>query len=95
MEKEEFLNYVEKYDGTLEALAKDVGAMSYDAVADFMGYLAKDLERQKEIDESMERNQLVEVEKKVLNHLYKAKEKMNIVWKICKPYSIIHTRKKS
>lgn len=94
MNKEEFLDYVKKYDGSLEELAKDIGAMSYDAISRFLGCLADDLKRQQGIDDSLGRKKLVKAEQELLENLYNAREKMDRIWEICKNYSIVHSREK-
>jgi hypothetical protein len=79
-------DHVEKYDGTLDDLAKDIGRMRYDSVADFLEYLAKDLQAQADYDKSKERPQLSGTMYDIVDKLLEAKKQMDKAWRICEPY---------
>jgi len=75
-----------KYSGSLEALAKDVGEMRYDSVAEFITSLADEVVRQAEADRAGERVQLASKLEETARKLYEARDEMQKVWRICKPY---------
>jgi hypothetical protein len=79
-------DHVEKYDGTLDDLAKDLGKMDYGSVAKFLEYLANDLQAQAEYDKSKGRPQLSGTMYDIVDKLLEAKKKMDKAWRICEPY---------
>jgi hypothetical protein len=79
-------DYVEKYSGSLVDLAKDMGNMRYDSLADFLQYLADDLMKQSEADKSRGRIKLASQLEETAQELYQAREKMLSAWKTCEPY---------
>jgi hypothetical protein len=74
------------YNESLENLAKAIGDMTYDQVAELIGLLADDLKKQSESD--FKRNRF-KLSKSVLNatdKLYAAKQDILLAWKICEPF---------
>lgn len=77
---------VEKYNGTLEELAKAVGNMKYDKTAEFIERLADELLRQAKGDYEKGRTKLAYRLRKTATRLYNSKKDMDKVWEICEPY---------
>lgn len=77
---------VARYPVSLEDLAKDVAQMRYDAVADFFGYLAKEVKKQAEADKEKGREQLRVKLENSAHFLNELVEEISAAWKICKPY---------
>lgn len=74
------------YEGSLEDLAKAIGNMTYDQVAELIGLLANDLKNQSDSDFKKGR---VKLSKKVFDATIKlnsAKKDMLDAWVICKPF---------
>ena len=82
----EYPDHVEKYFGSLADLARDIGNMRYDSLADFLKHLGDDLIRQAEADRAGGRIKLASQLETTAKELYSAGEKMLSVWEICKPY---------
>jgi hypothetical protein len=78
--------YIEGFNGSLEELVKAVGNMTYDQVAIFIEKLAENIEKQGEGDLTRGRKKLASATRAVSEKLYEAKDKMDLVWKICEPY---------
>jgi hypothetical protein len=77
---------VKNYPGSLADLARDVGNMRYDSVAEFLQSLGDDFMRQAEADRARGREKLASQLEATANELYHAKDKMQSTWKICEPY---------
>lgn len=78
--------HVEGFEGSLDELAKAIGNMNYDKTASFIEKLAADINRQADADLSRGRKKLASELYATANELYQAKNKMDLAWKICKPY---------
>jgi len=74
------------FEGSLEQLAKSIGNMTYDQTALFIEKLADDIKRQADADLARGREKLATELYATANRLYKARDKMNLAWKICEPY---------
>ena len=79
-------NYVEGFNGSLEELAYAVGNMTYDQTALFIKKLAEDLKRQADSDFARGRVKLASEMYHAVEHLLKAKERVDVAWSICVPY---------
>lgn len=77
---------VKGFEGSLEQLAKSVGNMTYDQTASFIEKLADDIKRQADADFERGRAKLASELYATANELYQAKDRMDLAWKICKPY---------
>lgn len=77
---------VERYSGNLAELAKDVGSMSYDSVAEFLGYLGDDLSRQAKADRARGRPKLASELEASTVKVYETKQRIINAWKICEPH---------
>lgn len=77
---------VEKYAGSLDDLARDVTQLRYDAVAEFLGYLAKEIASDAKTDRNRGRRNLATKLEQSAHALDEAKEEMDAAWEICKPY---------
>jgi hypothetical protein len=76
---------IERYSGNLAELAIDVGGLSYDSLAEFLGYLGEDLSRQAKADKGKGRPKLSsELEASAVN-TYEARQRIINAWKICEP----------
>ncbi|MFH1064521.1 MAG: hypothetical protein V1729_05550 [Candidatus Woesearchaeota archaeon] len=87
-------NYAKGYDGTLQELAQSIGNMRYDSVAEFIQYLSEDLKRQAEGDRNRGRPKLASKLEMTAEQLSQAKQKMDEIWTLCKPYMMDKTKKK-
>lgn len=75
---------VEGYDGSLEELAKAVGKMRYDKVAEFLQHLGEDFARQGDDDLTLRgRPQLAEKLYAVSQHLLEGKLSVDEAMKKC------------
>jgi hypothetical protein len=79
-------NKILKYSGSFVELAKDLGCMRYDVLADFIKSLGDDLACQAKADRERGRVKLASQLEVAAKKLYEAKDKMNLAWKICEPY---------
>lgn len=77
---------VEKYDGSLKDLAKDIGKMSYDSMAEFTRYLVEDLKLQSEGDKEKGRKQLVNIMNEAVRNLENSADHIDEAWRISEPY---------
>lgn len=77
---------VEGYEGSLEELARAIGKMRYDKIAEVLKYLAEDLERQSEGDRAAGRAKLAAMLHEVSGQIGVAKEQMDKIWNLCEPY---------
>ena len=78
--------HIEGFNGSLEQLAKSVGNMTYDQTALFIEKLADDIMEQANADSKNQRTKLAHELYSTASELYKAADKMNNAWEICKPY---------
>ncbi len=76
---------IERYSGNLAELAIDVGSMSYDSLAEFLGYLGDDLSRQAKADRGRGRPLLASELEASAVKTYEARQKIINAWKICEP----------
>jgi predicted GNAT family acetyltransferase len=77
---------VAQYPGSLEELAKDIAQMRYDAVAEFFGYFAREIQKQEEADKERGREQLSVKLGNSAHFLDELVEEISAAWKICKPH---------
>ena len=82
----EHKKYVKGFNGSLDQLAKNVGIMQYNYTSSFIESLANDIAKQADADLMRGRGDLSSRLYETANELYQAKEKMDLAWKICKPY---------
>lgn len=77
---------VERYSGNLAELAIDMESMSYDSLAEFLGYLGDELARQAKADRARGRPKLAsELEASAVN-TYEARQRISNAWNICEPH---------
>lgn len=79
-------DYVEGWDNSLEDLAKAVGKMRYDKVAEFIHHLENELTEQGINDCSNKRMKLGYALIECSEKLYHSAIKMKRVWEICSPH---------
>ncbi len=77
---------VKGFEGSLEELAESIGNMVYDQTASFIEKLADNIKKQADADLSKCMTKLASELYFTADELYKARDKMNSAWKICKPY---------
>lgn len=77
---------IEGYVGSIEDLAKSVGNLSYDQTSLFIKKLAEDIVRQADADMKKNKTKHATELYLVADKLYDAKDKIDLAWKICKPY---------
>ncbi|MFA7707948.1 MAG: hypothetical protein WCX73_03290 [Candidatus Pacearchaeota archaeon] len=77
---------VKGFTGSLEQLAKSIGNMSYDQTGIFIEKLADDIVKQADEDIKKGRKNLAIKLYATAEKLYRAKDKMDLAWKICEPY---------
>jgi hypothetical protein len=77
---------VEKYNGTLQELAHDIVKMRYDKVTEFLTYFRDELIKEYESDKQKGRVKLYSALEETINTMDLAKNQMDKIWKICKPY---------
>lgn len=80
------LRTVKGYEDSLERLAQTIGSMAYDQVASFIEKLADDFKRQADADKNRSRVKLAKELYAAAEKMYEARDKMDLAWKICKPY---------
>ena len=74
------------YTGSLEDLAKDIKNMRYDAFAEFLGYLAKQVKLEADQDLATGKTKLPLRLYAAQEHIYYAQEEIDSAWKISKPH---------
>lgn len=77
---------VERYSGTLEELADEIGNLKYDALAEFLVLLSAKIERDSLKDESRGRVQLAAALRDCSQDLSQASLYIQKAWRICQPY---------
>ena len=77
---------IDKYDGSLEALAEDLGNLRYDALANFLQFLSVKLSQDGEKDLSRNRVKLASCLKQGSSELKKASIAIEKAWNISSPY---------
>lgn len=77
---------VRGYRGTLEELARSIGEMRYDKIAEVLRHLAEDLERQSKGDAARGRTKLAAMLRENSAQLHLAREQMEKIYKLCEPY---------
>ncbi|BAY84099.1 hypothetical protein NIES267_35950 [Calothrix parasitica NIES-267] len=78
--------YLEKYDGSLEELAEDIGNLRYDALAEFLKLLSDKINKDSESDLSRNRVKLAACLKECSLELNQASIAIDKAWEICEPY---------
>jgi hypothetical protein len=76
---------IEKYSGTLQELAEDIGNLRYDATADFLQHLANKFEKDSKADAQRKRVKLSRYLYRTFFYLKNAAGDVTSAWKICKP----------
>lgn len=79
-------NNIPNYSKTIAELAKDIGNLKYDSLAEFLSHLGDDLMRQAEADKKRGRPRLASQLEASAKEIYEARDRMFAVWKICEPY---------
>jgi hypothetical protein len=79
-------NYIEKYDGSLEALAEDIGNLRYDTLADLLKLLSTKINKDSQSDLSRNRVKLAACLKECSLELNEASIAIDKAWEICSPY---------
>jgi hypothetical protein len=79
-------NYIEKYDGSLEVLAEDIGNLRYDALADLLKLLSNKINKDSQSDLSRNRVKLAACLKECSLELNEASIAIDKAWEICSPY---------
>jgi hypothetical protein len=77
---------VEGFDGSLEDLAEKLGDLHYEALAEFLDYFSKKIERDAQADEDRGRMKLSGSLLMASDELMHAQIYINNAWKISKPY---------
>jgi hypothetical protein len=77
---------IEGFEGSLDELAKSIGNMTYDQTSSFIEKLADDIKKQADVDLARGRKKLAFELYATANELYQARNRMDLAWKICKPY---------
>ncbi len=80
------LTSVPKYPGTLEELAKDLGDLRYDALADFLKLLSEKIEKDGHKDAGRGRAVLAGHLHDCANKLMECKIAIDDAWKHCEPF---------
>ena len=78
--------YVDKYNGSLETLAEELGNLRYDALADFLRFLSTKLDEDSKKDHSRNRVKLASCLKRCSLELSEASTAIDRAWDICAPY---------
>lgn len=78
--------YIEKYNGSLEALAEDIGNLRYDALAELLKLLSDKIDRDGKSDLSRNRAKLAACLKECSLELNEASIAIDKAWEICEPY---------
>lgn len=77
---------VEHYEGELDELARNIGRLTYDQVAAFVGYLAEELTNQSETDAGRGRPRLSYEVSEAAQLLYAVLPHIHEAWRISAPY---------
>ena len=77
---------VEKYDGSLDLLAEDLGNLKYDALADFLRALSAKIQVDGTKDQERGRKQLANSLFSCAQSVQEAAQAIDKAWKISEPY---------
>lgn len=77
---------VEHYEGELDELARNVGRLTYDQVAVFLGYLAEELAGQSEADAGRGRSRLSHEMSEAAQLLYAVLPHIHEAWRLSAPH---------
>lgn len=77
---------VEGYDGSLAELARAIGCLRYDKLAELLYALTQDLTRQQLADTKRKRPRLAEQLKFSVSNLRRVVTHVRIAWKLCEPF---------
>ncbi len=77
---------VEKYEGSLLELAKDIGNLNYYQLAHFLDYLAIDLEQQSKADKKRGRKQLSGKLEETSKEIFQARDEMISIANLCEKH---------
>ena len=80
------LKNVEKYDGSLKELAKDISNMTYDSLALFLSELSYKIEYDSKKDKERKRNKLSHQLESASKSIRESSEFISSAWNICKPF---------
>lgn len=75
------------YPGSLSDLAKEIGNMTYDQVAEFLSAFSLEIKRQSEADFLRKRVKLAHQLEVASNRLNEASVAVGEAWTICAPYT--------
>ena len=78
---------VEKYQGTMGELARDIGDLKYDALAEFLELLATKIEFDGKKDEARGRVKLSTNLFSAAENLKNSQKAIEKAWVICEPYT--------
>lgn len=77
---------IEHYEGELDELSRNVGRLTYDQVAAFLGYLAEELASQSEADAGRGRPRLSHEVSEATQLLYAVLPHIHEAWRISAPH---------
>ena len=77
---------IEKYPGTMEELATEIGDLKYDALAHFLGLLAEKIQTDGDKDKARNRVKLARQLQGCAAHLKASKVSAEKAWVICEPF---------
>jgi hypothetical protein len=81
---------VERFNGTLDELASELGELRYDALAQFLYALSTKIEHDSKKDEQRGRRKLATALHECAEHLILSAKAIDQAWEICEPY--VHRR---
>lgn len=82
-------NTIQKYPGSLEELAEDIGDLRYDALADFLALLTAKMHRDAVADEGRKRYKLAKSLHECSRALQESKVAVDEAWRISEPFMLI------
>lgn len=79
-------NTIQKYPGSLNELAEDIGDLRYDALADFLALLAAKMHNDAVADEGRKRYKLAESLHECGRAIAESKVAVDEAWRISEPF---------
>ena len=79
---------VEKYKGSLEELAEDIGNLRYDSLQELFGFLHLKIQKDLKADADRGRDKLAKQLHDVSMAMKLAEESVDKAWKICEPHMV-------
>lgn len=86
---------IEKYNGSLEELAEDIGNLRYDALRDLMKHLSKKIHDDAQADSARGRKKLALYLNELCRDIMKAEVWAKMAWIISKPHMDLEDETKS